>query len=112
MRPSSLTTDELSTWIRYIYGICGVSLDNSQSYLIETRLEGLMRETTATGWTDLLRRVKTDGNALRTKVVDAITTHETSFFRDSLPFELMAYKLLPDLIATTDPASGPCPSAS
>jgi chemotaxis protein methyltransferase CheR len=36
--------------------------------------------------------------SLRTKVINAITTNETSFFRDTSPFELLRHKLFPELI--------------
>jgi chemotaxis protein methyltransferase CheR len=99
MSPASLTHDELTAWSRYIHEICGVFLDNSKGYLIETRLAGLLRDNGSGGWAELLYRVKGDpSNALRTKVISAITTNETSFFRDASPFELLQHKLFPELI--------------
>jgi chemotaxis protein methyltransferase CheR len=99
MSPSALSRDELTTWSRYIHEICGVYLDNSKGYLIETRLGGLLRETGSGGWAELLYKVKGDSaQALRTKVISAITTNETSFFRDTSPFDLLQHKLFPELI--------------
>jgi chemotaxis protein methyltransferase CheR len=58
-----------------------------------------MRETGAAGFSELFYKLKADAsNTLRSRVVDAITTNETSFFRDSAPFELLRHKLLPELI--------------
>ena len=94
-----LTRDEQAAWSRYIYEICGISLDESKGYLIETRLGTLLRDTECAGWTALLHKVKADPTpALRTKVINAITTNETSFFRDTSPFELLQHKLFPELI--------------
>ena len=99
MNAAALTSDELTVWSRYIHEICGVYLDNSKGYLIETRLGGLLRDTGSGGWAELLYRIKADsGYALRTKVINAITTNETSFFRDTSPFELLQHKLFPELI--------------
>ena len=93
----TLTRDELTAWIRYIHEICGVSLDTFQCYLIETRLGPLLRETDSGNWSELLFKAKA-GGMLRTKIINAITTNETSFFRDAAPFELLRHKLFPELI--------------
>lgn len=99
MNGASLTHDELVAWSRYIQDACGVYLDGSKGYLIETRLGGLLRESGARGWTDLLYKVKGDvTQGARTKVINAITTNETSFFRDTSPFDLLQHKLFPELI--------------
>jgi len=94
-----LTNDELTAWSRYIHEICGVNLDESKGYLVETRLGGLLRDIGAGTWTELLQKVKVETfGSLRTKVINAITTNETSFFRDTSPFELLRNKLFPELI--------------
>ena len=93
----NLTRDELTAWIRHIHEICGISLDVFQSYLIETRLGPLLRETDSGNWSELLFKVR-GGSGLRTKVINAITTNETSFFRDTAPFELLRHKLIPECI--------------
>jgi chemotaxis protein methyltransferase CheR len=94
-----VSLDELRVWSRYIHSITGISLDDSKGYLIETRLAGLLRETGSAGYAELLHKVKGDASqVLRRKVVDAVTTGETSFFRDTSPFELLQHKILPELI--------------
>jgi chemotaxis protein methyltransferase CheR len=48
---------------------------------------------------ELYQRAKNDpGKKISHRIVDAITTNETYFFRDTTPFELLKYKVLPDLI--------------
>jgi chemotaxis protein methyltransferase CheR len=95
----AVSLDELRVWSRYIYSITGISLDDSKGYLVETRFAGLLRETGSASTSELLHKVKADSTqALRRKVVDAITTGETSFFRDTSPFELLQHKVLPELI--------------
>ncbi len=99
MTTALLKNDELAIWRRYIHETCGVYLDESKGYLVETRLAGLVRETGSLGYTELLNKVKCDaGNTLRTKVINSITTNETSFFRDASPFDLLQHKLFPELI--------------
>ncbi|MBN2644459.1 MAG: protein-glutamate O-methyltransferase CheR [Desulfuromonadaceae bacterium] len=96
---TKLTPQGFSAWSQYIHGICSIELDSSKSYLIETRLKGLLQQTAATSYEDLLHRVRGDvTRKLEQQVIDAITTNETSFFRDSAPFELLRHKLLPELV--------------
>lgn len=95
----TITRDEFTVWSRYIYEISGIFLDDSKGYLVETRLSGLMREAGVAGFSELYYKAKSDlTNALRRKIVDAITTNETSFFRDSAPFDLLRHKLIPELV--------------
>jgi chemotaxis protein methyltransferase CheR len=93
-----LSRDELALWSRYIYEICGISLDASKGYLIEARLGSLAREQRVGGLAELYARARTNPNDLRQKIIDAITTNETSFFRDGAPFDLLQHKLVPELI--------------
>lgn len=99
MTTALLTRDELQSWRGYIHETCGIYLDETKGYLVETRLAPLMRETGCNGFADLLKKVKGDpGQTLRTKVINSITTNETSFFRDTAPFDLLRHKLFPELI--------------
>jgi chemotaxis protein methyltransferase CheR len=89
----------MPVWSRYIQEICGIHLDDSKGYLVETRLGGLLSEAGATNFSELFYRAQADtSRKLRAKIIEAITTNETSFFRDASPFELLRHKLIPDLI--------------
>lgn len=95
----TISSEELVVWTRYIREICGINLDTTKAYLLETRLAALIRETGVGGFSELYYKVKSDlSNALRRKIIDAITTNETSFFRDSAPFDLLRHKLIPELV--------------
>jgi chemotaxis protein methyltransferase CheR len=94
-----ISADELALWSAYVKKISGIVLDETKGYLIETRLSDLARETAVETWHDLYVRTQNDpAGQLRRKVVDAITTGETSFFRDASPFEMVQYKIVPELI--------------
>lgn len=95
----SITQDEFRTLSTYIYSLCGISLDDSKKYLLETRLGGLLQEVGASSYSELYFKAKSDvTNILKRKVIDAVTTNETLFFRDTSPFDLLQHKILPDLI--------------
>lgn len=81
-----------------------IVLEDEKRYLAETRLCGLARRE---GYTSLeaLVNVLRNGpnNGLQTKVVEAMTTNETSFFRDVHPFDALRQIVLPQLIRARAP---------
>jgi chemotaxis protein methyltransferase CheR len=96
---AAITHEELGVWSRYIQEICGIYLDDSKGYLLETRLGGLLPEAGAANFSELFYKTRNDGTSkLRGKIIEAITTNETSFFRDVSPFDLLRHKVIPDLI--------------
>jgi len=77
----------------------GLVLENGKEYLVEARLRPLIAEAGLTSVQDFILRLKTPGaGALRRRVVEAMTTNETSFFRDMHPFETLRKAILPRLI--------------
>jgi chemotaxis protein methyltransferase CheR len=94
-----LLPEEHKPLAEYIYSICAVTLDRSKSYLIEGRLAGLVEETGCGSFVGLVQRAKSESTrALQRRIIDAITTTETLFFRDTSPFDLLRHKIVPDLI--------------
>ena len=90
---------EFKVFAQYIHSLCGVVLDDSKGYLIETRLGGLAQENGCGTFSELYYKARSDASkSLPRQIIDAITTNETLFFRDSAPFEMLQYKILPDLI--------------
>jgi chemotaxis protein methyltransferase CheR len=94
-----IQADEGRVLSQYIYTLCGVHLDETKGYLLESRLAPLLEETTSGSFSELYMKARSDPtNALARRIVDAVTTGETSFFRDTAPFDMLQYKLLPELI--------------
>jgi len=91
--------EETRVLTAYIYSLCGVHLDETKVYLLENRLATLLQEYACSSYAELHFRARNDAtNTLPRKIVDAVTTGETSFFRDLSPFDLFQQKLLPELI--------------
>ena len=66
---------------------------------MEGRLGKLLEETGCGSFSRLVERAKSEpGRALERRIVDAITTNETLFFRDTAPFDLLRHKIAPELI--------------
>lgn len=95
----NITPQELTAWSTYIQNLCGVTLDQSKGYLMESRFADMIKEMNARSFQELLDRVKADfSGKLQTQVIERITTRETSFFRDGSPFDLLKNKIIPELI--------------
>lgn len=77
----------------------GIKLDTSKDYLVESRLAFLVQELGYHSINQLVEAVKISQNStLKTKVVEALLTHETLFFRDNLLFESLKETILPEII--------------
>jgi len=94
-----ITPHEIKVISQYIYNISDIVLDQTKAYLLETRLGGLVEEQRCSSYSELCHKAKADvSKSLERKIIDAITTKETLFFRDTSPFELLQHKIIPDLI--------------
>jgi chemotaxis protein methyltransferase CheR len=97
--PAGLTGDNLRYLCQTIYNQSGIVLDESKTYLLEARLLPVAREAGESTLDGLCKLVRaTAGYRLRDKVVEALTTNETLFFRDIKPFESLEKFLIPELI--------------
>ena len=79
----------------YIEKSCGIALGDEKAYLIENRLVGLLTEVGCASFGELYRKAVSEPRfGLRDKIVDAMTTNETSWFRDVYPFDIFENTLL------------------
>jgi chemotaxis protein methyltransferase CheR len=78
----------------------GLVLSADKQYLVESRLLPIARMAGFGNLGELVAALKRgDADALMTKVVEAMTTNETFFFRDKTPFENFRSAVLPALLA-------------
>ncbi len=74
-------------------------LDSSRDYLFDTRLTKILRNQGIGQIAELVRHLQTRSDPrLERDIAEAMTINETSFFRDSRPFDLLRTKLLPPMI--------------
>jgi chemotaxis protein methyltransferase CheR len=79
------TFDELR---RLVHGLCGLVLSEEKEYLVRHRLGPVARAAGCRCFEEFAQKLRgPDGPALHDAIVAAITTGETSFFRDGHPFE-------------------------
>ncbi|MBN9587297.1 MAG: chemotaxis protein CheR [Afipia sp. 62-7] len=76
----------------------GLLLSSDKQYLIESRLLPLARKAGLSGIGELVQRLKSGSETLTVDVVEAMTTNETFFFRDKVPFENVRQTVLPQLL--------------
>ncbi|HEX4460923.1 MAG TPA: protein-glutamate O-methyltransferase CheR, partial [Polyangia bacterium] len=76
-----------------------IELESSKTYLVDARLGPVAQRHGLSCVTELVGVLKRRTNSpLHEEVVEALTTNETSFFRDLAPFEALRQTVLPDLI--------------
>ena len=82
----------------------GLTLGPDKLYLMETRLVSLMRREGARDLAGLADRMRANA-LLEREVVEAMTTNESLFFRDTKPFDALRQRVLPRLHAARPPGT-------
>jgi chemotaxis protein methyltransferase CheR len=76
----------------------GLDLSSDKQYLVESRLMPLARRAGLSGIAEIVQEMKSGSEALIADVVEAMTTNETFFFRDKIPFENLRDTVLPMML--------------
>jgi chemotaxis protein methyltransferase CheR len=104
MELSRETFQELA---QQIHRLCGLVVGPDKMYLVHHRLEPVIRQHGLAGFEHLLQRLRArDGSQLHDTIVEAITTQETSFFRDPGLFNALREQVLPERVALLRRAGG------
>ncbi|MBI1317509.1 MAG: hypothetical protein GC168_00985 [Candidatus Hydrogenedens sp.] len=75
---------------------CGIALPPEKTYLIETRLSSLVAQSGCSTYEEFYHLAKRGTDpGLKEKIINAITTNETLWFRDGHPFTILREVLLP-----------------
>ena len=78
----------------------GLTLSADKQYLVESRLLPVARKAGVDGLGGLVQKLKGPGaEPLIVEVVEAMTTNESFFFRDKIPFDLFRNTIMPSLLA-------------
>lgn len=94
-----MTTADFRFLAEFLRRRSGLALGPDKGYLVTSRLAPVARAHGLANVSELVRRLATDAEpALGDRVVDAMTTNESFFFRDGRPFELFAEEMLPALM--------------
>ncbi len=108
MTQLTISQQEFDLFRGYVEKHCSISLGDDKKYLLESRLTKLVVENACSNFSEFYRKVSTSTDSgLRDKIVDAMTTNETLWFRDGTPWIAFLECILPELAARakTAPAS-------
>lgn len=77
---------------------CGIVLGENKQYLVKSRLAPLMQRFGVASLSELVTKTLSPfERQLRSAVIDAMTTNETLWFRDTYPYELLKKQIFPEL---------------
>lgn len=75
-----------------------IELDDAKAYLIEARLGPVAKRNGYASTAEMVTNLRAKPNTpIQQQLVEAMTTNETSFFRDIHPFEALKQQILPEL---------------
>ncbi|SHE89099.1 protein-glutamate O-methyltransferase CheR [Vibrio gazogenes] len=104
MTAITISEQEYKDFCRFLESQCGIVLGDSKQYLVRSRLSPLVTKFKMDSLSTLLKEVARGvSRDLRIAAVDAMTTNETLWFRDSYPFTVLSERLLPELAANRRP---------
>ncbi len=94
-----VTAEDIKVISRLVDDLCGIVLDETKGYLIKSRLSDVAKQAGCETFSELYYKARYDNSSsLQNKIIDAITTNETLFFRDTSPFEALQHKALPEML--------------
>jgi chemotaxis protein methyltransferase CheR len=76
----------------------GLDLSADKQYLIESRLLPLSRKSALSGIDEFVQKMKGGSASITAQVVEAMTTNETFFFRDKVPFDHFRDSIMPEIL--------------
>ncbi|MCL2283087.1 MAG: protein-glutamate O-methyltransferase CheR [Fibromonadales bacterium] len=97
---ANMTQESYKSITRYVFDICGIVLGDDKQYLVEQRLTPVLGELGCANFSDLATKLSSNivNFLVREKILNAMTTNETSFFRDEHPYVAFREKIMPDML--------------
>ena len=95
----SINENEFDLFKGYIKEKSGIIIPKEKAYLIETRLSKLMLDAGTDSFSEFYRYIAANTDPMMPqKIIDAITTNETMWFRDGAPWKVLEESVLPGLV--------------
>lgn len=102
MNSFTITPQGFKQFSSYLEDSCGIVLAENKQYLVQCRLAKVMGEHSFSGLEQLVKAMSVpSGKKLTNQIVDAMTTNETLWFRDSHPYEVLTKKIFPEFLTSS-----------
>ncbi|NTS75405.1 protein-glutamate O-methyltransferase CheR [Catenovulum sp. SM1970] len=96
MSHKNLADADYQKFCTFLEHQCGIVLGANKQYLVKSRLTPLMARFSIETLSELLdKAIRVGERQLRAAVVDAMTTNETLWFRDTYPFDVLKKDIFP-----------------
>jgi len=96
---SPISPEDYERFRVFLEDACGITLGDNKQYLIASRIGPLLDEYRIPSVGALVERLRCERQpALYERIVDAMTTNETLWFRDGFPFEILKQVILPEQV--------------
>lgn len=97
-----LSRDEFLRFREFLENTCGILIGDNKEYLITSRLGNILKERNLSTLNELIEVLhKSPHSDLKQRIVDAMTTNETMWMRDSHPYDLIKNCLLKEIVKRT-----------
>ncbi len=94
----TITVQEFDLFKKYIEEQCGIVFQYGKEYVLEPRLTPLMKQSGASSYIELYQMLQKDAGELNKKLIDAVTTNVTFWFRDESFYNALSNKVFPMLM--------------
>lgn len=95
----SVTEQDFDLVRKLVCDQAGIVLESGKQYLVDARLGTLAKKLGLDTIEQITERLRRKDLVTQRQVVEALTTNETTFFRDIEPFEALRKHIIPQLIA-------------
>ncbi len=99
MSSTHINPEHYKAFRQFLEKSCGIVLGDNKQYLVSSRLGQLMQREGIADLGGLLQRIQQRPTGdLPGRVIEAMTTNETQWFRDNYPFQVLQDLIFPDLV--------------
>lgn len=99
MTNHSISSRDYDSFRTFLEEACGIVLGDNKHYLVASRLNRLLKELELGSVGELIAAMHSNPRSgIRERIVDAMTTNETFWFRDNHPYVLLKELIFPEIV--------------